>query len=74
MGNIIVGGLLVAALAAVIASMVRKKREGKSVLCDGCESQDCCHGQCPVSQQAVDHMQQALDGSSSEGVSRKRSA
>ncbi|MCM1104571.1 MAG: FeoB-associated Cys-rich membrane protein [Clostridium sp.] len=39
MGNVIVGVLLIAAVALVVRSMVRDKKNGKSLQC-GC---DCSH-------------------------------
>lgn len=66
MGDIIVGGILIAIIAAVITSMVRKKQAGKSLLCDSCESQDCCQGQCPIAEQTVEDLEHALDTDASD--------
>lgn len=44
MGTVIVGGILIVIVGAVIASMIRDKKKGKSLQC-GC---DCsrCSGHC----------------------------
>lgn len=61
MGNIIVGGILIAIVAAIIASMVRKHRAGKSVLCDSCEDSGTCNGHCGLTDEMLDDMRRALD-------------
>ena len=47
LGNIIICAILLGIVSAVIINMVRKKKQGKSVVCD-CKSCKCCpmHGSC----------------------------
>ncbi|MDE5819918.1 MAG: FeoB-associated Cys-rich membrane protein [Lachnospiraceae bacterium] len=47
MGNLIVGAILIAAVAFVIRGMVRDKKNGKSLQC-GCSCSH-CSGQCTKS-------------------------
>ena len=44
MGDLLVGAVLIAAVAAIIRSMIRDKKNGKSIQCGG----DCrhCGGHC----------------------------
>ncbi len=47
-GTIIISAVLIAIVAAIIVSMVRKKRQGKSVVCscgscNGCAMSGSCH-------------------------------
>lgn len=61
MGNIIVGGILIAIVAAIVISMVRKHRAGKRILCDGCEDSGTCNGHCSLTDEMLDDMRRALD-------------
>lgn len=74
MGNIIVGGILIAIVAAIIAHMVRTHRAGKSVLCDGCESSEGCNGSCHLTEAMLDDMRDALDAHDAADQHAKRSA
>lgn len=60
-GTIIVGVVLFAVIAAIIASLVRKKKAGKNITCEACEWEPSCNGQCGLTQEMLDDMQQALD-------------
>ncbi len=58
MGTIIVGGGLVIVVGLVILSMVRRYRQGKSILCDGvdcnaCGSNATCQAGCMPSNRTV---------------------
>lgn len=72
MGNIIVGGILIAIVAAIIASMVRRHRAGKSVLCDSCEDSATCNGHCGLTDEMLDDMRRALDVHDAQRASQKR--
>ncbi|MGI6535427.1 MAG: FeoB-associated Cys-rich membrane protein [Eggerthellaceae bacterium] len=72
MGNIIVGGILIAIVAAIIASMVRKHRTGKSVLCDSCEDSSTCNGHCGLTDEMLDDMRRALDEHDAQRAGQKR--
>jgi uncharacterized membrane protein len=60
-GTIVVAVILFAVLAAIIAYLVRQKRAGKNLSCEACEMEDHCNGQCGLTQEMLDDMQQALD-------------
>lgn len=72
MGNIIVGGILIAIVAAIIVSMVRKHRAGKSVLCDSCEDSSTCNGRCGLTDEMLDDMRRALDEHDAKNAAQKR--
>lgn len=74
MGNIIVGGILIAIVAAIIVSMVRKHRAGKSILCDSCEDSSTCNGHCGLTDEMLDDMRRALDEHDAQRAKEKAHA